>query len=134
MSSLLPTEMNLEKPTRFCSAQSSTVTHTAPDWEIMARPPSRGVRDAKVAFMSYWVLTRPRQLGPKRRIPYRSAMSSTSRSRSFPSLPTSEKPAVMMTQLRAPFSPASSMTEGTKRAGTQLTTMSTVPGMSDTAG
>ena len=42
MSTLLPTEMNLENPMRVALAQSSTTEQIAPDWELMAMGPSRG--------------------------------------------------------------------------------------------
>ncbi|OPX60705.1 MAG: hypothetical protein A4E29_01071 [Methanomassiliicoccales archaeon PtaB.Bin134] len=42
MSSLFPTETNLEKPILVARAQSSTTEQMAPDCEVMATDPSFG--------------------------------------------------------------------------------------------
>jgi hypothetical protein len=70
---------------------------------------------AKVAFMatSGSVFSTPMQLGPTTRMPWRSAISISTLSRSTPAPPISRKPAVITTIAFTPASPHASATAAT---------------------
>ena len=70
-SALLPTETNCEIPSPHLAAAVTTAMPSAPDWETRPSRPGRIGMPAKVALSrtAGSVLTRPRQLGPRIRIP-----------------------------------------------------------------
>ncbi len=63
-SALLPMLMSLARPRCRAAAQSRIAVHSAPDWEITEIPPGCGICLANEAFIRWWALIRPRQLGP----------------------------------------------------------------------
>jgi hypothetical protein len=96
--------------------------------------PLSGMPAAKLALRALAVLITPRQFGPTTRMPYRWAISITSRSNWRPSAPVSRKPAVIMMAAPTPFSPQSSITPATTLLGTTITARSTGSGTSVTRG
>ncbi len=68
-SALFPRLMNFENPTSLPMAQSMMAIPMAPDWEKKPIVPLGSMSAAKVAFMSFAVLMRPRQFGPRMRMP-----------------------------------------------------------------
>ncbi len=84
--------------------------------------------------MAGLVLMTPRQLGPTTLRSCFLPTSMTFFSNSTPSPPTSLNPAVMMITPLIPLAAASSMTLGTRGAGTMRTAMSTGSGISPRVG
>ncbi len=117
-------------------ATSRTAVHSAPDWEMKAMLPGRGILVAKLAFMdtSWSVLITPRQLGPTRGMSARLAASFSRLSSSTPWPPTSLKPAVMTTAPLAPIWPACCRVSMAASGGTTITTRSTGSGTSTRRG
>ena len=92
----MPVDTTAEKATSRFSAQSRIAVHKAPDCDTRAIPPSAALLLPKVAFKPTLGRMRPRQFGPRNRIPYERARSTTFRSRARPGPPTSRKPADRM--------------------------------------
>ncbi len=67
MSPLSPREMKWEKPMSPERAQSRTVVHSAPDWEMKAIFPGSMSVWEKLAFRPMAGTIIPRQLGPRMR-------------------------------------------------------------------
>ncbi len=126
--------MTLENPNSSGRLQSTTVVMIAPLWDINATSPALGETGSNVALIPWCGIMIPRQFGPVILIPCLRAISTTLSSRTAPSPPISRNPAVTMTARRTPFSPHSSITPGTSRAGTAMTAQSTGPGISTTEG
>ncbi len=124
-SSMLPTETKYEKPMPSSKAQSSTEAHRAPDCEMKPMCPLAGVAAAKLAFRLIPGTMRPRQLGPRIRMPSNFRCSWRMRSSRFlPSAPISRKPAEMITSPRVPAWPHCRTIAGTDGAGVQMTARS----------
>ena len=95
---------------------------SAPDCEDMAMLPGSGYTGENEPFMltAALVLMTPRQLGPIMRMPARRTIDRSSFSRALPSGPVSEKPALMTTMPRTPFSTHCWTTSSTMAAGTTM--------------
>ncbi len=104
----------------------------APLWEMKATSPRLGETGSNVALIHWCGIMIPRQFGPMIRIACLRAIAVTSSSRTVPAPPISRNPAVTMMASRTPFFPHSSITPGTRRAGTATTAQSTGPGISVT--
>ena len=135
-SALLPTLMKWRMPMPRLRAWSRMATPRAPDCDEKATLPAGGQTGAKVASSctSGSVFTRPRQLGPTRRMPKRRARRSTSSCSARPAGPTSAKPALITTRAWTPLRPQSSTASATWSLGTASTARSTGSGMALTAG
>ncbi len=134
MSSPTPVEMTVENPTRRARAQSSVAAHRAPDCETSARRPGPGISPPTVAFKRRSVLTTPRLLGPRNRMPWRRAVSIVARSSCAPSSPPSRNPAAARMAPRMPRSPHCCRTSGVAAAGVTRIARSTGCGRSRTPG
>jgi len=84
-SARLPTETNCEIPNPHLAAAETTAMPSAPDWEIRPSRPGRIGMPAKVALRrtAGSVLTSPRQLGPRIRMPKARAIPTTSSCRTM---------------------------------------------------
>ena len=107
-----------------------------PDWLTKPIEPGRAGTGAKVALRlsSGSVLMTPMQLGPIMRTPAARTAARSWRSRSTPSPPISEKPAVITTSPFTPLAMHSSTTAWTWSRGTMTTAKSTSSGIADTEG
>ena len=113
--------MSLARPRFRPAAQSRMAVHSAPDWEMTEMLPGGGICLANEAFIRWWVLIRPRQLGPSMRTPPRRQSAAISCSSAAPSAPTSLKPAVMTTMALAPASIELTTAWRTSAVGTAIT-------------
>ena len=95
--------------------------HSAPDCDTTEMPPTAGMWLAKEAFILWWVLMRPRQLGPISRAPEERHRSAISFSRRAPSSSTSLKPAVITTTALAPWCSEEITAPLTAAVGTAMT-------------
>ena len=77
------------------------------------------------------VLMTPKQLGPRMRTPFATAVRTTSRCNSAPAAPVSAKPPLMTTATGTPAAPQSAMTPGTVAGG--VTTIAKSTGSGDGA-
>ena len=83
-------------------AKSRMEVQRAPDCDMNAMRPRRGMPAANDAFSFNTVSIMPRTFGPTMRMPYFLAISMTCCSSAFPCGPVSRNPAVMIT---APLTP-----------------------------
>ncbi len=135
-SALLPIETNWVRPMPRSWATLRIATPRAPDWLTKPMPPACAGVGEKVAsrFMSGEVLMTPMQFGPIIRMPAARTRSRRRCSRSAPSSPISEKPAVMTIRPRTPLAMHSFTTPSTLRRGTRITARSMGSGMAWTVG
>src|SRR6476619_3244429 len=108
-----PSDANAETPTFSFIDQSRIAVHKAPDWLINATDPGFARFAAKVAFNPFRGFMKPRQLGPRIRIPVRVAMSITCFSNAMPGGPSSLNPAEITIAAGTPASAHSWISPGT---------------------
>ena len=116
-----PSEANMLNPTCSATAQSSIAPPNAPPWDMKAMFPDGGPVLMNVAFRPAFGLTKPRQFGPRMRMPYFFLAAITLCSSNLPSSPISLKPAEIMTAPSIPARPHSSTISGTALAGVAIT-------------
>ena len=132
MSSIDPRETNMLNPTPASITQSIIVLPRAPLWEMKAIFPGAGMVLTNVVFRPTPGLMNPRQLGPRRRMPYFVLISSIRSSSLRPCSPVSLKPAEMTTMPCTPARPHCSTALGTIAAGVTITVRSGGVGISVT--
>ena len=120
----MPVETTAEKPISFISAQSRMAVQMAPDCETSARLPGFATLWPKVMLRFLSGRIRPRQLGPIKRIPWRSTRSVTRFSSFLPSSPISRKPADRINIILMLCSPQASTIAGMVLAGVATTARS----------
>ena len=126
----LPQPMIREKPIRLPEWMKASVTE--PDWAIPTTPPrgSHGLTSPMYVALFVVRSTRPMQLGPSRAIPWRRAISRTSRCIAAAAAPPSTTPPPGTTTARAPAAAASATTAAARRGLTATTTVSGTSGRS----
>ena len=109
-SSMDPSDAKRLNPTWETVAQSRMADPRAPLCEMNAMDPGSGLSFRKVALRWAEGLAKPTQFGPRSLKPYLALMTLISCSSLTPSLPTSRKPAEIMTTPSTPAFPHSSAT------------------------
>ena len=132
---VLPMETKYENPIFSSTAQSNTVVHIAPDWEIKAILPFLGIPRVKVILRCKPGTIKPTQFGPIILMPSNFASSTNTWSSSIlPSWPDSLKPADKIMIPLIPASPHSLTNCGTSFALVAITAKSGVLGRLITLG
>ncbi len=133
-SARLPAETNEDSPSPRLAASARIAMPSAPDWQKNPTRPGGGTTGARLALSrtAGSVLTSPRQLGPRTRIPLARARETMCRWASAPLSSASANPALTTTSPCTPLARQDSTTSATEAAGTVTTARSTGSGMSVT--